>query len=78
MARKTSVSLDGHFADFIEEQVREGHFDSPTHVVEAGLKLLEEQDAALRDALIAGERSGEPRSFDEQAFLSRMHGKHGL
>jgi antitoxin ParD1/3/4 len=48
------------------------------------LRLLEEQETkvrALQDALIAGEQSGEPRPFDSEAFLERMHakyaGKHG-
>ena len=48
-------------------------------VVRAGLRLLEEHEArvkALQDALIAGEQSGEPREFDSEAFLERMHAKH--
>jgi antitoxin ParD1/3/4 len=47
--------------------------------VRAGLRLLEEHEArvrALQDALIAGEQSGEPRPFDSEAFLARMHAKH--
>ncbi len=40
----------------------------------AGLRLLEELEAkvtTLRDALIAGEQSGEPRPFDFEAFKAR-------
>jgi len=32
---------------------------------------------ALQDALHAGLQSGEPRPFDSEAFLSRMHAQHG-
>jgi antitoxin ParD1/3/4 len=44
------------------------------------LRLLEEHEIkvkALQDALNAGLQSGEPRPFDSEAFLSRMHAQHG-
>jgi antitoxin ParD1/3/4 len=31
----------------------------------------------LQDALNAGLQSGEPRPFDSDKFLSRMHAQHG-
>ena len=34
------------------------------------------QTLLLRDALIAGENSGEPRTFDRDAFQARMHQKN--
>jgi len=43
-------------------------------------KRLEEHETrvkALQNALNAGLQSGEPRLFDSQAFLSRMHAQHG-
>jgi antitoxin ParD1/3/4 len=46
----------------------------------AGLRLLEEREeklAALRQALIDGENSGEPVTFDGASFLKTMHEKHG-
>lgn len=79
MARNTSVSLGHHFADFIDSQVRSGRYGSASEVVRAGLRLLEEPEAqvrALQDALIAGEQSGTPASFDREAFLTRMRAKH--
>jgi antitoxin ParD1/3/4 len=79
VARNTSISLDDHLADFIDAQVRGGRYDSPSDVVRAGLRLLEEHEArakALQDALIAGEKSGEPQPFDGEAFLARMRAKH--
>ena len=80
MARDTSISLGDHFADFIEEQVETGRYDSASDVVRAGLGLLEEHEAkvkALQDALVAGEQSGLDEAFDNTAFLKRMRQRHG-
>jgi len=80
MARNTSVALGDRFADFVDAQVDAGRYASASEVVRAGLRLLEEHEMkvqALRDALIAGEDSGEPLPFDEDAFLKRMRGAHG-
>ncbi len=79
MARNTSVSLGDHFASFIDRQVQAGRYGSASDVVRAGLRLLEEHEAkvkALQDALIAGEGSGDPAPFDNEAFLKRMHARH--
>ena len=76
MAKNTSMSLGDHFNDFIGAQVRAGRYGSASEVVRAGLRLLEEREAAvaaLKDALKAGEDSGAPREFDRAAFLTRMH-----
>ena len=80
MARNTSVSLGDHFASFIDDQVRAGRYGSASDVVRAGLRLLEEHEArvkALQAALVAGERSGVPQHFDNDAFLDRMRSRHG-
>lgn len=72
MTRNTSVSLGEHFAQFIDRQVKGGRYGSASEVVRAGLRLLEEQEAALetlRAALIEGEESGSPEPFDTDAFL---------
>ncbi len=79
MAKNTSMSLGDHFAGFIESLVSNGRYGSASDVVRAGLRLLEEHEVkvqALRDALIAGENSGEPRPFDRDAFQARMHQKN--
>jgi antitoxin ParD1/3/4 len=79
MSRSTSVSLGDHFVSFIDAQVATGRYGSASDVVRAGLRLLEEHEArvkSLREALIAGEQSGPPRPFDNDAFLKRMRAKH--
>lgn len=79
MNKNTSITLGTHFADFIDAQLESGRFNSTSEVVRAGLRLLEEHETkvkALRDALIAGEQSGEPREFDNKTFLKRMRDKH--
>ena len=80
MSRNTSIALGQHFVSFIDAQVQGGRYGSASDVVRAGLRLLEEHEAkvkALQDALNAGCQSGEPRPFDSEAFLSRMHTRHG-
>lgn len=79
MPRNTSVTLGDHFASFISEQVQAGRYGSASDVVRAGLRLLEEHEAkvkALQEALIAGEQSGEPQSFDFEAFKARKRAEH--
>ena len=73
------VLLDEHYAAFVDTQVKTGRFSSAGAVIEAGLRLLEEQDAklvALRQALIEGEMSGAPTPFDNAAFLKRMRAQY--
>ena len=78
MAKNTSVLLGDHFAEFVEEKVKSGRYNSASDVVRSGLRLLEEQEAqavALRDALIAGEQSGPAEPFDFDEFKARMRDK---
>jgi len=80
MSKNTSITLGEHFSSFIDAQVAQGRFNSTSEVVRAGLRLPEEHEIkiqTLRDALITGEESGEPRPFDSATFLKRMHDTHG-
>ncbi|WP_026373896.1 type II toxin-antitoxin system ParD family antitoxin [Agrococcus lahaulensis] len=73
MAQNTSVSLDDHFAAFLAREVASGRYRSASEVIRAGLRLLEDQEtrvAAMRAALIEGERSGAPEPFDFDAFVA--------
>lgn len=72
MARNTSFSLGDHFSDFVDSQVKAGRYSNASDVVRAGLRLLEEQEiklAALRQALVEGEESGEPQELNVDRFL---------
>lgn len=73
MAQNTSISLDGHFTEFLSQQVSTGRYRSVSEVVRAGLRLLEDQEtqlAALRAALVEGEQSGEAEPFDFDRFIA--------
>jgi antitoxin ParD1/3/4 len=81
MNKNISFSLGEHFAEFVEQQVEGGHYDSASEVVRAGLQLLEERQAQierLRAAIIEGEESGPSRPFDFDEFLARKHRERGL
>jgi antitoxin ParD1/3/4 len=80
MPKSTTVTLPEHQMTFVEGQVEEGLYGSPSEVVQAGLRLLEEQEMKLkqlREALIEGEQSGPARRFDPDEFLARMHAGFG-
>ena len=80
MEKDISVVLDDRLSDFVDGQVTTGRHGTPGDVVRAGLRLLQEHEArvaALQDALIAGEASGEPTHFDGEAFLVEVKARHG-
>ena len=63
MSRTQTVSLGGHWNDFIESMLESGRYTSTSELMRDSLRLLEEKEAAsqlevLRSALIAGEESG--------------------
>jgi antitoxin ParD1/3/4 len=76
--KNTSVSLGDHMLGFAQQQVASGRYNSTSDVVRAGLRLLEEHESkvqALREALIAGENSGESTPFDFDAFIAAKRAK---
>ena len=73
MAKNTSVELGDEIAGFVDIQVKAGRYGSASEVIRAGLRLLQDEEtkmAALRSALIEGEQSGTPVSFDVDQFIS--------
>lgn len=74
MARNTSVSLGDHFEEFIAGQVDSGRYGSASEVVRAGLRLLETNESrleVLRNALVAGERSGRAK-YSYESLVSEL------
>lgn len=72
----TSITLSEHFIAFAERQVANGRYGSTSDVVRAGLRLLENQEAALmrlRAAIQDGIDSGPAEPFDLSEFLDEMH-----
>ena len=67
-------SLDEHFSAFIEDEVASGRYGSASDVVRSALRLLEDREIrlrALKQALIAGEQSGDSTPFDFDEFVAR-------
>lgn len=73
MPKNTSVTIGDHFSDFIGACVQDGRYASASEVVRAGLRLLEEREAAmaaLRAAIDEGEASGPGAPLDFDAFVA--------
>ena len=76
MSRNTSVTLGDHFAEFIQDKVANGRFESTSEAVRAGLRLLEEHEARLdllRQKLLVAEKqldSGD--SVDGESFIDEL------
>ncbi len=71
MAKNTSITLGDHFEGFIDKQIESGRYGSASEVIRASLRLLEEREqkiGALRQALIAGEDSGDIGELDMSAI----------
>lgn len=62
MARTTSVTIGSQLDEFVGKLVKSGRYGSTSEVVRTALRLLEQQEnqaTALKQAIDAGERSGE-------------------
>ncbi|RVU34398.1 type II toxin-antitoxin system ParD family antitoxin [Rheinheimera riviphila] len=62
MSRTTSVTIGAQLDDFVSKLLESGRYGSTSEIVRTALRLLERQEhqtAALRNAVEAGERSGE-------------------
>ena len=75
MTKNTSIALSDHFAEFLTEQVASGRYGSASEVVRAGLRLLEEREAALADLraeVAKGEASGVAEGFDVDDWFDKV------
>lgn len=78
MGKNTSFSLDDHFTAFINNEVASGRYGSASDVVRAALRLLQDRETrldVLRQALVAGENSGESTPFDFDEFVTRQRAR---
>jgi antitoxin ParD1/3/4 len=75
MTKNASIALSDHFAEFLTEQVASGRYGSASEVVRAGLRLLEEREAALADLraeIAKGEASGVAEGFDVDDWFDKV------
>ena len=76
MSKNTSIILKGQLNEFIEQQVKTGHYASASDVIRAGLRLLEEREVRvqhLRGEIQKGLDSGMAKDFNMQDFLAEKH-----
>ena len=62
MARTTSVTIGPQLDNFVSKLIESGRYGSTSEVMRSALRLLEQQEnqtAALKQAIEAGENSGE-------------------
>lgn len=79
MNKPFQVTLDEPLDRFVVEQVESGRFSSPQAVVEAGLRLFEEDQRKLewlRNALIEGENSRPSVPFEPEEFKRLMRERY--
>jgi antitoxin ParD1/3/4 len=77
--RKT-ITLTAPQDRWIKAQIGHGGYTNDSEYIRALIRREQERNAgyeAIRAALIEGEESGEPRSFDAQAFKADMLAKRG-
>ena len=77
MPKNTSVTLGKHFEEIIAKTIKSGRYSSPSEVIRAGLRMVDEREQKielLREAIEAGERSGYVKNFDPIKHLKKLNG----
>ena len=78
MARTTSVTIGPQLDDFVSKLIESGRYGSTSEVVRSALRLLERQESqltALKNAIVAGEQSGES-SLTLRDIAAQVKQKH--
>ena len=76
MARTVTVTLGPHYEEFVKANISCGRYNNVSEVIRAGLRRLEEDElrlAAIRAALIEGEKSGVAEDFNPEKFLEKLN-----
>ncbi len=77
--RKT-ITLTEQQDSWVKAQIEAGHYTNDSEYIRDLIRREQERSAeieAIRNALIEGEASGEPKRFDVSAFKQRMLAAHG-
>ena len=77
MARTMTVDLGDELREFIESLIESGDYRTQSEVIRESLRLLREKQAesrlqALRDLVAEGLSSGEPVTWEKDAFLKKI------
>ena len=78
MARTTRVTIGSELDGFVTQLVESGRYGSTSEVVRSALRLLERQESqltALKNAIVAGEQSGES-SLTLRDIAAQVKQKH--
>ena len=77
--RKT-ITLTEQQDNWVKAQIEAGDYTNDSEYIRDLIRREQERTAeieAIRNALIEGEASGEPKRFDAEAFKQRMLDAHG-
>ncbi len=75
MNKPVQITVSDQAASFLSRELESGRFDTVDDVVEAGLRMLEEEQMKierLRELLIEGENSGDTVPFDPEGLMESV------
>ncbi len=75
MNKPVQVTVSDQAASFVSRELESGRFKTVDEVIEAGLRMLEEEQMKierLRELLIEGENSGDTVPFDPEALMASV------
>ncbi|MBW9089180.1 type II toxin-antitoxin system ParD family antitoxin [Rhizobium wenxiniae] len=75
MNKPVQVTVSDQAASFVTRELESGRFETVDEVIEAGLRMLEEEQMKierLRELLIESENSGPAEPFDREALMASV------
>lgn len=73
MNKPVQVTVSEHAASFVARELESGRFETADDVIEAGLRMLEDEQMKierLRELLIESENDGPGEPFDREALMA--------